>query len=90
MAAGTPQGINLLLGWQKATRFSQGIGAQLPAAYVKFWKEWKETRATPVHYIAENPDDKFRVHPITGKVVLNQIIPIPLKGVVAEHKGLLT
>lgn len=35
----------------RPTRWSAGIGAELPEEYKKFWKEWKLDRPSPVHYI---------------------------------------
>lgn len=37
--------------FQKPSRWSAGIGLELPEAYKKFWREWKLTTPTPVHYI---------------------------------------
>lgn len=35
---------------KKPTRWTKGIGAELPEAYKKFWKEWKASPSA-VHYI---------------------------------------
>jgi large subunit ribosomal protein L28 len=90
MSFGTPQGVNLMLGWKRGNRFAQGLGAQLPIAYKKFWEEWKVQKPSPVHYVVANPDEKYKVDPKTGRVILNQTVSLPLKGVSEENKGLFT
>jgi len=45
------QGVKLLNGWKRPGRFDKGLGAQLPEAYRKFWREWKLTTPAAVHYI---------------------------------------
>lgn len=37
----------------KPTRWSKGIGAELPQEYKKFWREWKIQIPTAVHYIKQ-------------------------------------
>lgn len=61
----------------KPTRWSKGIGAELPEAYKKFWKEWKLQEPAAVHYIKQEGsyvrDDKTeQVYPV-------QNVRIPLK-----------
>lgn len=60
----------------KPTRWSAGIGAMLPEAYKKFWKEWKLTQPEPVYYIPK--EGKYEKNQ-DGVVVPVQNIPIPLK-----------
>lgn len=57
-------------------KFNQGLGSQLPEAYKKFWKEWKNTEPTAVHYIPK--EGKWERDEITGKVRAVQNIPIPV------------
>lgn len=46
--------------------FDKGVGALLPEAYKKFYKEWKLTEPTAVHYIPE--EGKYRRDAVTGEV----------------------
>lgn len=39
--------------FKRQNLFSNGIGAELPEAYKKFWKEWKQTTPAAVHYIEQ-------------------------------------
>ena len=41
----------MLHGFKKLGKFDTGIGAQLPAAYKKFWDEWKTKTPAAVHYV---------------------------------------
>ncbi|XP_023026533.2 mitochondrial ribosomal protein L28 [Leptinotarsa decemlineata] len=59
----------------KPTILDKGIGAQLPEAYKKFYKEWKLTEPTAVHYIPES--GKWKRDDVTGEVTPIQNIPIP-------------
>ncbi|XP_076243022.1 mitochondrial ribosomal protein L28 [Calliopsis andreniformis] len=61
----------------KITRWSKGIGAELPAEYKKFWREWKIQEPTAVHYIKQEgtyvrDEETEVVHPVQNR-------PIPLK-----------
>ncbi|CAH1173574.1 unnamed protein product [Phaedon cochleariae] len=56
--------------------FDQGIGAALPEAYKKFYKEWKLTQPTAVHYIPE--EGNWKRNDVTGEVSPVQNISIPL------------
>ncbi|KAJ9596969.1 hypothetical protein L9F63_011999 [Diploptera punctata] len=67
---------NLLLRFEKPTRFSEGIASRLPEAYMKFWNEWKVQEPSPVHYIPE--PGKWKRNPETGEVHPVQNTPIPL------------
>ncbi|RZC33535.1 39S ribosomal protein L28, mitochondrial, partial [Asbolus verrucosus] len=60
----------------KPTIFDRGTGALLPEAYKKFYKEWKLTEPTAVHYIPE--EGKFKRDDVTGEVHPVQNCPIPL------------
>lgn len=46
--------------------FDKGIGALLPQAYKKFYKEWKLTQPTAVHYVPE--EGKWKRDDVTGEV----------------------
>lgn len=35
------------------SQWSQGIGAELPKEFKKFWEEWKQQQPTAVHYIEQ-------------------------------------
>ncbi|KAL3267412.1 hypothetical protein HHI36_011541 [Cryptolaemus montrouzieri] len=72
----TSKSVKTLGIFRTPTIFEKGIGALLPAAYQKFYKEWKETSPTAVHYIPE--EGKWRRDEITGEVKPIQNIPIPL------------
>lgn len=52
--------------FKKPGLFDKGLGALLPQAYKKFYKEWKETQPTAVHYIPE--EGMFKRDDITGEV----------------------
>ncbi|XP_044256011.1 39S ribosomal protein L28, mitochondrial [Tribolium madens] len=56
--------------------FDRGTGALLPEAYKKFYKEWKLTEPTAVHYIPE--EGKFKRDEVTGEVRPVQNYPIPV------------
>lgn len=86
MATGSSQGAQLLTGWIKAGRFDKGLAAQLPDAYKKFWREWRSTLATAVHYIPK--EGKFERNEITGLVTPVQNVRIPLKAVPEENEGI--
>ncbi|KAJ8936298.1 hypothetical protein NQ318_001491, partial [Aromia moschata] len=61
--------------FQIPTKFDKGIGALLPEAYKKFYKEWKLTEPTAVHYIPE--EGKWKRDDITGEVeVLDKYISV--------------
>lgn len=68
------------------TSFDQGLGAQLPEAYKKFWKEWKHTRPTAVHYVPKT--GKWQRDEVTGQVRPIQEHPIPLIDVPEQHQGI--
>ncbi|XP_011702813.1 PREDICTED: 39S ribosomal protein L28, mitochondrial isoform X1 [Wasmannia auropunctata] len=60
----------------KTSRWSKGIGAELPEEFKKFWREWKLQRPAAVHYIEkkgtyERNEETEEVRPV-------QNIPIPL------------
>lgn len=61
----------------RATRWSKGIGAELPEEYKKFWREWKIQEPAAVHYIKQ--EGKYTRNEKTGEVTPVQNIPIPLK-----------
>ena len=86
MSAGTSQGANLLYGWRKLGRFETGLGPRLPAAYQKFWREWKSQRPAAVHYIPK--EGKFERNEVTGIVTPIQNHHLPLKRVPEENYGI--
>lgn len=86
MSAGTPQGANLLNGWKRINRFDQGLGARLPAAYKKFWREWKSQQPAAVHYVPK--EGRFERNEVTGVVLPIQNVPLPLKKVPEENDGI--
>ncbi|KAJ8912258.1 hypothetical protein NQ315_008849 [Exocentrus adspersus] len=62
--------------FQKPTLFNKGIGALLPEAYKKFYKEWRFTEPTAVHYVPE--PGRWKRDEVTGQVLPVQNVPIPL------------
>lgn len=86
MASGTPQGAQLLTGWVRPGRFDKGLASKLPEAYKKFWREWRSTLATAVHYIPK--EGRFERNEITGTVLPVQNVRIPLKSVPEENEGI--
>lgn len=56
---------------KKPTRWSKGIGAALPEAYKKFWKEW-HAQPSAVHYIEEK--GKYKLNEETEEVYVIKII----------------
>lgn len=65
-----------MFGLRRSKRFDKGLAAKLPPAYLKFYKEWKETKPTAVHYIPKS--GKFERDEITGLVRAVQNIPFPI------------
>lgn len=86
MSAGTPQGASLLYGWKRVNRFDRGLGARLPAAYKKFWREWKSQQPAAVHYVPK--EGRFERNEVTGEVLPIQNVPLPLKKVPEENDGI--
>lgn len=86
MASATPQGANLLYGLRKSKKFSQGWGALLPAAYKKFWDEWKLQQPAAVHYVPK--EGMFEREDITGLVTPIQNVPIPVIHPPEAHEGI--
>ncbi|XP_055545085.1 39S ribosomal protein L28, mitochondrial [Wyeomyia smithii] len=86
MASATPQGANLLFGLRKSKKFTEGLGAQLPLAYKKFWDEWKNRQPAAVHYVPK--DGMFQREDATGLVTPIQNIPLPLLYPLEAHKGI--
>ncbi|XP_030767817.1 39S ribosomal protein L28, mitochondrial [Sitophilus oryzae] len=62
--------------FKKQGLFDKGVGALLPEAYKKFYKEWRLTEPTAVHYIPE--EGKWKRDELTGEVIPIQNIPLPL------------
>lgn len=67
-------------------RFDVGIAAELPAAYKKFWQEWKILKPVAVHYVPQ--DSKWKRDDITGEVLPVQNVPIPLKHPLEINDGI--
>lgn len=70
------QGARLLAGLKRPNRFAIGLGEKLPAAYRKFYAEWKLTAPTAVHYIPR--EGQFERDEVTGIVRPVQNIPLPV------------
>lgn len=52
--------------FKKLTKLDKGLGPRLPEAYKKFYKEWKLTEPTAVHYIPE--EGTWKRNEVTGEV----------------------
>lgn len=68
----------MLYGIKRFGRFDRGPAARLPEAYRKFWKEWRETKPTAVHYIPPG-EEKWQKNEMTGEIKPVQDISLPLK-----------
>ncbi|XP_063989280.1 large ribosomal subunit protein bL28m isoform X3 [Diachasmimorpha longicaudata] len=68
---------NPLYYFPKPNRWQRGVGAELPEAYRKFWREWKLQRPTAIHYIPE--EGKYKWDENRQTVLPVQNIPLPLK-----------
>lgn len=86
MSFGVPQGANLLRGWQRLRTFDVGIGPRMPAAYKKFWEEWKTKKPAAVHYVPK--EGSFERNEASGLVLPIQNVKIPLKWVPEEDDGI--
>lgn len=64
------QSVKTLGVFQKPGLFDKGVGALLPEAYKKFYKEWKLTEPSAVHYVPE--EGKFKRNELTGDVYVDQ------------------
>lgn len=53
-----------------------GLGEKLPAAYRKFYAEWKLAKPTAVHYIPK--EGQFERDEVTGLVKVVQNVPLPV------------
>ncbi|XP_076181840.1 mitochondrial ribosomal protein L28 [Ptiloglossa arizonensis] len=70
----------------KITRWTKGIGAELPNEYKKFWKEWKIQQPTAVHYIKQ--EGTYWRNEETEVVSPIQNVPIPLLYPKELHQGI--
>lgn len=61
---------------QKTSALDKGIAALLPQAYKKFFKEWKLTEPTAVHYVPES--GRWKRNEVTGEVLPIQNVPLPV------------
>ncbi|XP_030383355.1 39S ribosomal protein L28, mitochondrial [Scaptodrosophila lebanonensis] len=86
MAHATSQGPKLLYGFKRPNRFEKGLGAQLPEAYRKFWREWKLTTPAAVHYIPK--DGQWERDEVTNEIKPIQNIPLPLIDPPESHEGI--
>lgn len=57
---------------QKTSALDKGIAALLPQAYKKFFKEWKLTEPTAVHYVPET--GRWKRNEVTGEVYVLKLI----------------
>lgn len=76
MASKALKSVKTLGVYQKQGVFDKDIGALLPEAYKKFYKEWKETEPTAVHYVPEV--GTWKRDDLTGEVHPVQNVPIPV------------
>ncbi|XP_024889898.1 39S ribosomal protein L28, mitochondrial isoform X2 [Temnothorax curvispinosus] len=60
----------------KISRWSKGIGAELPQEFKKFWREWKLQKPAAVHYIKQ--EGTYVRNEETEEVRPVQNVPIPL------------
>lgn len=70
----------------KLTRWTKGVGAELPEEYKKFWKEWKLQKPAAIHYIEQ--EGSYIRNEKTEVVRPVQNIPIPLRYPREFHEGL--
>ncbi|KAH8392106.1 hypothetical protein KR215_000679 [Drosophila sulfurigaster] len=80
------QGVKLLNGFKAPSRFEKGLGAQLPDAYKKFWREWKLTKPAAVHYIPK--EREWERDEVTHAIKPVQSIPLPLIDPPESHQGI--
>lgn len=66
----------MLYGLQKQNRFTVDLGEKLPAAYRKFYAEWKVAKPTAVHFIPK--EGQFERDEVTGLVKVVQNVPLPV------------
>ncbi|CAG4940416.1 unnamed protein product [Colias eurytheme] len=72
--------------YKRRSRFDIGIASELPAAYKKFWHEWKVLKPAAVHFIPQ--DSKWKRDELTGETLPVQNVPIPLKYPPEIHEGI--
>ncbi|XP_026313787.1 39S ribosomal protein L28, mitochondrial [Hyposmocoma kahamanoa] len=68
------------------SRFEVGIAAELPAAYKKFWREWKVLKPAAVHFVSQ--EGRWRRDELTGETLPIQNISLPLKHPSEIHEGI--
>lgn len=78
--------INRMYYFPPPNRFRNGIGAELPESYKKFYNEWKIQKPKPVHYI-ENPK-KYEWSDHHGRVLPVQNHALPLRYPKQMHEGI--
>uniref|UniRef100_A0A1L8DS67 Putative 39s ribosomal protein l28 mitochondrial n=1 Tax=Nyssomyia neivai TaxID=330878 RepID=A0A1L8DS67_9DIPT len=86
MAQFLKQGALALHGSKNCGKFDRGLAKQLPEAYKKFWREWRETEPTAVHYIPK--EGLFERDEVTGVVTPVQNRPLPLRYPEQFHEGI--
>ncbi|XP_012280029.1 39S ribosomal protein L28, mitochondrial [Orussus abietinus] len=72
--------------FKKPTRWTSGIGLELPEAYKKFWKEWKMQKPTAVHYIEEQGN--WKIDERSGQVVPVQNVPLLVQYPKEQDEGI--
>ncbi|CAH0759088.1 unnamed protein product [Diatraea saccharalis] len=72
--------------YKKKSRFDIGIASELPAAYKKFWREWKVLKPAAVHFVPQ--EGKWKRDELTGETLPVQNIPLPLKHPAELHEGI--
>lgn len=70
----------------KPSRWTKGIGAELPEEYKKFWKEWKLQQPSAVHYIKQ--EGSYVLDEKTEVVRPVQDVPLPLLYPKEFHEGI--
>lgn len=66
----------MLYGLTRPNKFDIGLGQKLPAAYRKFYVEWKIAKPTAVHFIPK--EGRFERNELTGVVRPIQNVPLPI------------
>lgn len=77
---------NLSKTFKKKGRFEAGIASELPAAYKKFWREWKVLKPAAVHFVPQ--EGKWKRDELTGETLPVQNVPLPLKFPKEIHEGI--
>ncbi|KAG8035099.1 hypothetical protein G9C98_001589 [Cotesia typhae] len=84
----TPNITNKLYYFPKPTRWSKGVGAALPEAYKKFWREWKNQQPAAVHYVPNTRKYYFDEQlgmPLHKSVVYSEVLDKHIRTVVTHR-----